>query len=154
MTVDKHAQQPPVARNSADRSRWVRPACVAAGAAAAVLTWTVIRYAAGVHVQTPAPSASADPTNLSPGMVLVVAAVAGAAGWGVVALLERRTRHPRRFWLLTAGLATVISLSGPLSGHGVSGGDRLSLICLHLAVAAVVIPGLAVTTRSQRPWGS
>ncbi|MGH3492974.1 MAG: DUF6069 family protein, partial [Sciscionella sp.] len=47
---------------------------------------------------------------------------------------------PRRTWLVTSLPALVLSLSGPLSGHGVTVADRVALVCMHLAVAAVLIP--------------
>ncbi|MFI6519819.1 DUF6069 family protein [Spirillospora sp. NPDC050679] len=38
-------------------------------------------------------------------------------------------------------------MSGPFTGHGMSTANRLGLVLLHLAVAAVVIPALAATSR-------
>lgn len=49
-------------------------------------------------------------------------------------------------------LLTVVSLWAPLSGHGITATERLALVCMHLAVAAVLIPVFALTIRpSQRP---
>ncbi|MDQ6851282.1 MAG: DUF6069 family protein, partial [Actinomycetota bacterium] len=79
-------------------------------------------------------------------------------GWTVVALLERRARRPRRVWMITGLIVLVLSLSGPLSGHGVTAGERLALICMHLAVAAVLVPvyahNLAAVRRSRPPVAS
>src|SRR5262249_26256318 len=48
--------------------------------------------------------------------------------------------------------ALAVSLPAPLSGHGVTGTDRLALICMHLAAGTVLIPVLALTIRpSRRP---
>jgi len=69
-----------------------------------------------------------------------------------VTLIERVTRRPRRAWITTGLLLTVVSLSAPLSGHGITATERLALVCMHLAVAAVLIPVFALTIRlSQRP---
>jgi hypothetical protein len=58
---------------------------------------------------------------------------------------------PRRFWVMIAPAALVISLAGPLSGHGVSGGNRLALMLMHLTVAAIIIPVLYLTSSSTEP---
>lgn len=130
-------------------ARWLRPAGVAGGALAALLTWSVARFGAGLHLRTPAFSSSTHPATLSAGFVFFVAAIAGVLGWASLALLERRTERPRRYWLFTGGLVTIISLTGPLSGHGVGATDRLSLACMHLAVAAVVLPAFAASTTNR-----
>lgn len=72
-------------------------------------------------------------------------------------LLEAKARRPRRAWLITAPVVLVMSLSAPLSGHGVTSSDRLALICMHLAVGAALIPlyarSLHPTRRSSGPAG-
>ena len=56
---------------------------------------------------------------------------------------------------ITAGLvAMVVSLSAPLTGRGVTVAERLTLVCLHLAVAAVLIPAFTLTIAHQRPTES
>lgn len=90
--------------------------------------------------------------SLTVGFVLVASTVASLAGWGLVTLIERVTRRPRRAWITTGLLLTVVSLSAPLSGHGITATERLALVCMHLAVAAVLIPVFALTIRpGQRP---
>lgn len=89
-------------------------------------------------------------------LAMVAAAVAALAGWGVAELLQRRASRPRLAWTAIASVMLLVSLAAPLSGHGVSGGDRLCLACLHLAVAAVLIPAFAATLepgRRTRPAG-
>ena len=43
-----------------------------------------------------------------------------------------------------------MSLSAPLSGHGVTGTDRFALTCMCLAVGTVLIRVLALTIRPSR----
>jgi hypothetical protein len=43
-----------------------------------------------------------------------------------------------------------VSLSAPLSGHGLTGTGQLALICMHLAVGAVLIPVFALSTPRWR----
>src|SRR5262249_26098586 len=56
----------------------------AAGAVlAAVVVWLLARYGAGMQLRTPGFTATGYPTVLTAGVVVVVAAVASLAGWGV-----------------------------------------------------------------------
>jgi hypothetical protein len=84
------------------------------------------------------------------GFAVAIALVAALAGWGLVEALERRTAHPRPTRLITAPVVLPVSLGGPLSGHGVSAGDRLALVRLRLTVAAVLIPALGRTLATHR----
>jgi NO-binding membrane sensor protein with MHYT domain len=87
---------------------------------------------------------------LTAALVAVASAVGGLAGWGVLAVLERFTTNPRRAWVAVASIALLASLSAPLSGTGVSAGDRIAMIGMHLAVAAVVIPLFYRSSASRR----
>ncbi|WP_373569344.1 DUF6069 family protein [Streptomyces sp. FXY-T5] len=74
--------------------------------------------------------------------VAVVALVASLSGWGLLAALERfGVRRARAIWTGTAGAVLAVSFL-PLLGDGMDGGTRISLALMHLAVAAVLIPGL------------
>jgi hypothetical protein len=129
--------------------RWtagrLRLAGGAAAVAAVLILWSVIRYGTGIRLHAPAFSATQRPMPISAGSALIAAAVAALAGWGLARLLEAKALRPRRAWLVTALIVLAASLSAPLSGHG---GNRLALVCMHLAVGAVLIP---VYARSLRP---
>lgn len=71
----------------------------------------------------------------------------GVAGWGVASRIGRTTRRPRATWVIIATAATGLSLSMPFPGHGVTVTQRVALACMHLAVAAVLIPVFAATSR-------
>ena len=128
----------------------IRMTGAAAAVLAAVVVWLVARYGAGMQLRTPGFTATGYPTVLTVGVVAVVAAVASLAGWGVATLIERVARRPRRAWITAALLVTAVSLSAPLSGHGITAAERLALACMHLAVAAVLVPAFAANLRPIR----
>ncbi|MEU0217235.1 DUF6069 family protein [Streptomyces sp. NPDC006265] len=74
--------------------------------------------------------------------VAVVALVASLSGWGLLSTLERfGARRARAIWTGVAGAVLALSFL-PFLGGGMDGGTRVSLALMHLAVAAVLIPGL------------
>ncbi|MEV4680737.1 DUF6069 family protein [Streptomyces kurssanovii] len=76
--------------------------------------------------------------------VAVVALLASLSGWGLLAVLERfGKRRARAIWTGVAGAVLAASFL-PFFGDGMDGGTRVSLALMHLAVAAVLIPGLVV----------
>jgi hypothetical protein len=85
------------------------------------------------------------------GFVVMASAVASAVAWGAVALISRIARHPRRAWITAGLLAMVVSLSVPLTGNGITATGRSALVCMHLAVAAVLIPAFALAIPRRRP---
>jgi hypothetical protein len=76
--------------------------------------------------------------------VAAVTVLVGLAGWGLLALLERWTAHPRTVWTGVALVALVASTVGPLSA-GITVSTKAALVGMHLAVAGVLIPVLART---------
>lgn len=104
----------------------------------ALIVYALARLAIG-HIYQPA-FGSSQPKSLSAGFVAVVAALAALLGWMTIAVLERVSAHAVTIWTITAPLVLLVSFSMPLSGHGVSGGNRVALMLMHLAVAAIVIP--------------
>ena len=79
--------------------------------------------------------------------VVVAALVGSLAGWGLLGLLRRFTTRARAIWTVTAMVAALVSLAGPLSAIA-SAGTKVSLVAMHLAVATVVIVVLRRTIRS------
>ncbi|SCK42830.1 hypothetical protein B046DRAFT_04185 [Streptomyces sp. LamerLS-316] len=84
----------------------------------------------------------------------LVALLASLAGWGVLAALERfGGRRARAVW--TGAAVVVLALSFvPLTGEGMDGGTRAALALMHLAVAAVLIPGLRTGSAIPAPPAS
>ena len=126
----------------------------AAAVAAAVLVWAIAHFGAGVSLRTPAFSTGHQPSVLTLGFVAAVSGLVSLGAWALIEVIERRFHRPRRVWLATGVVALGISLSAPLSGHGVSTSQRIALVCMHLAVGAVLIlmfaRSAAVVGRSRR----
>jgi hypothetical protein len=104
--------------------------------------------AAAVAIWAVAIAAGADLTvSFGPGQpiqkitvvnVVVAALVGSLAGWGLLALLRRFTAKARAVWTVTAIVAALLSLAGPLSTIA-SAGTKAWLVSMHLAVATVLI---------------
>ncbi|WP_328876027.1 DUF6069 family protein [Streptomyces sp. NBC_00287] len=74
--------------------------------------------------------------------VAVAALLASLSGWALLAALERSgARRARAIWTAAAGTVLAVSFL-PFIGDGMDGSTRLCLALMHLAVAAVLIPGL------------
>jgi putative copper export protein len=81
--------------------------------------------------------------------VVVVASLVALAGWGVVAVLERRTGRPALWWGLVASAALSLSILGPGAAAS-DAGVLLGLVLLHVVTAAVVMGGLSASL-GRRP---
>jgi hypothetical protein len=92
-------------------------------------TQLVIRFGSGA------------PQTIGIDYVLGASVITSLLGWGLLALLERRSARGRTIWTAVAVVALVASLSLPLIA-GVSTSAKVTLIVMHLAVAAILIPGL------------
>jgi len=93
------------------------------------------------------------PQTVAAGQVAGAALVAALLGWLLLTSLERRTPRPRAAWTGAALLVLVISLALPLVA-ATTVSAAVGLIALHLAVGAVVIPGMSHTARPHLPLGS
>ena len=133
-------------------SRKERLLAVAGGVVGALVVWAVAEFVVGLDLRTPAFSSDQQPQELNAALVAVSSLVGGLAAWGVLALLERFRAHAHRAWLVVAPIALLVSLSAPLSGTGISGSERIALVAMHLAVAAVVIPALYRSSASRQDW--
>ena len=121
-----------------------RALTVLVAALAALTTWFVVMEVAGVDLVVRAGGAVDRITALP---VVLASTAAALAGWGVLAVLERVTRHPARTWAAGAGLLTLVSLQPVLAPSDTAADARAGLAALHLVVAAVVVVGLL---RSRR----
>jgi len=113
---------------------------VGAAVAAALLVWLVAEVLVGTDLQ--GPGSGGEPMDVTAVHVLATSLLAGLAGWGALALLERLTSRGRLVWTVLASAVAVLSLLGPLGGSGVSSASRAWLVVLHVVVAAIIIPGL------------
>jgi hypothetical protein len=116
---------------------------------ATVVLWLLAEVVLGTDLRAPAMDGAGDNQDVNVGAVIISALVASVVGWGVLALLERFTRRGWLVWTVLATVVAVISLGGPFSGSGVSTGNRLWLAAMHVAVAAILIPGLLLGARRR-----
>lgn len=123
------------------RTAGPRLAAVLAATAAAVAVWAVAHVLLDVDLTT-----QSGEVGLAD--VAVATPVIGLIAWGVLAVLERGSAHPRRAWTITACAVFLLSLAGPLGGEGTSA--KVVLLCLHLMVALVIVPGYAYTAQRER----
>jgi Family of unknown function (DUF6069) len=129
--------------------RRARALVVIAAVLAALAVWLVTDPLLGVALVAPTRLGSQELLSITPGLVAATSLAAALAGWGLLALLERFTARPRTSWTAIAVLVGLLSLAGPLSTIApTTVANGLSLALMHLAVAAVLIPGLAATAPS------
>jgi len=121
-------------------------AAVLGATAAAVAIWALATAAGAALTVSFGPG---QPIQKVTVVNVVVAALVGSlAGWGLLGLLRRFTAKARAVWTVTAIVAALLSLGGPLSATA-SAGTKVSLVAMHLAVATVVIVVLRRTTTSS-----
>ena len=130
----------PAVRKAQRRRR--RLAVVGATVLAALLTWAVLDLLLGVDL-----SARTGPTVrvVGPATIVPAALLVAAAGWALLALLEKVTAHARRVWTVIAGIVLGLSLVGTLGGT--HPGAIAGLMALHLVAGLTIIVGL----RGRRP---
>jgi hypothetical protein len=127
-----------------------RALAVIAAVLAALAAWLVTDPLLGVDVAAPTRPGSEELQAVTPALVAGTSLIIALAAWGLLALLERFTARPRPIWTAIAVLVGLVSLTGPVSTIASSTvANGLSLALMHLAVAAVLIPGLAATAPSR-----
>jgi hypothetical protein len=121
-----------------------RLAVVGVTVVAALALWALLAPLADVELEA---LQGTRRIHVGAGSVLFASAAMAFAGWGVLAILERRTLNARKVWTVLAVSACILSLGSPLVG-GVGVGAKLGLASLHLIVGATVIFGLRRTALS------
>lgn len=104
---------------------------VLAATIAALLLWAIVVPLAGVKL-------TVDSGEVTPGSVIAAALVAGLAGWGLLAVLERVTARPVILWTWIAGVFLLLSLVGPLT-LATTGTSTAVLASMHVTTGAVLI---------------
>ncbi len=125
------------------RSR-ARALCAAGGAAAAAIAWSIEVPLLGIRLSVR--FGGMHPQTVAAGQVIGAALVAGLLGWLLLAGLDRLTPRSRALWTGAALLVLAVSLTLPLTAATTTSA-AIGLVILHLAVGAVVIPGMASTAR-------
>jgi hypothetical protein len=118
------------------RGRLLRLAGVGATVVVTLAVWAVGRLAGADYVlRDPSGSVTIDAVATA-----VVTLVVAALGWGVLALLERLTRHAVRIWVGMAATVIIASMV-PIFLVDATPGTQVALYFVHLAVA-VLVPAL------------
>ena len=87
--------------------------------------------------------------TVTPALIAVVVTVSGLVAWGLLSMLNRLAKGGQTVWRIVAAVVLAFSLSGPVFG-GTTPATKVTLILMHLIVAAVLVAGLpaAGTTRA------
>jgi hypothetical protein len=113
-------------------------AAVVAGALGGTVVWAILDRA--MDGLTQPGFGSHGPERLGIVVVVVASLVGGVLAWTALVVVERVLQRGRRTWFAIVSVALVLSLGGPLSGTGVTTGDRMALVLLHATVAAIILP--------------
>ncbi|MGW6281549.1 DUF6069 family protein [Kribbella sp. NPDC055071] len=120
-----------------------RLAVVGITVVAALAWWAILAHVAGITLDARQGSLM----HIGAGQVVFASAALAFLGWGLLAILERRTPNARTAWTVVATIVCLTSLGSPLSG-GIGIGAKLGLASLHLVVGAIVVLGLRRTALS------
>lgn len=143
---------PTQARRTARFGRVGKRALVIAGAVlVTVLVWVIGEPLLGHDLVVVSPGRPAMDLGLAE--IAFVALGSSLLGWAALAVLERFTRHAALIWTVAALLVLAVSFL-PLTGVETSAGSKTVLALTHVAVAAVLIPGLRQTSTRRTPGRS
>jgi predicted permease len=133
-TTIREYTTPAHARLSRTRALGVAGAVIAAAA-----VWAVAVPLLGIHLMIRFGNAAAESVGID--FVVGASLIGSLLGWGLLAILERRTSRARTIWTVVAMTVVLVSLSLPLTA-GTTASTKVVLATMHLAVAAVLIPAL------------
>jgi len=125
--------------SAAGRLGRTRALSVGGAVIAAVAVWAVAVPLLGLHLTVRFGSGSPQTVGLD--LVVGASFIASLVGWGLLAMLERRTSRARTIWTVSAIAVLLVSLSLPLSA-GTTTSTKAVLTVMHVAAAAVLIPAL------------
>ena len=121
---------------AADRQRRTRALGVGGAVIAAVAVWLVAVPLLGLHLLVRFGGAA--PQSVGVGLVVGASLIGSLLGWGLLAMLERRTVRARTIWSVVAIAVLFVSLSLPLTA-GTTASTKVVLAIMHVAVAAVLL---------------
>jgi hypothetical protein len=122
---------------------WLPGVALSAGGAVAATLVAAVARAAGVSLEI------AGDAIAVPGFA-VLAFVFSLLGVLLAAACRRWSRQPARVFVWTTLALLVLSFIPDLATAHIDAVSRVVLICSHVAVAAVVIPGLSARLRHAR----
>jgi hypothetical protein len=115
-----------------------RVAAVVRAVAATLGIWAISTFIGRVDL-------SVDGRAVGPISIVVATLLAGLAGWGLLALVERRTARAWPIWRAIAIVVLVLSMLGPLGAD--TGAGKTTLSVMHAFAGAILITGFAPRTR-------
>src|SRR6266496_6799805 len=153
-TVQREAPVPrstSTAPVEAGRRRLFRLLAVAGAVMAALGLWAIVELGFGFDVRSPGEAfgGASGTSDVGPLQVIIASGIGSLMGWALLALLERLSSRAREVWLGIALLALLASLGAPLSGTGIAAASRAVLVCMHLLVAAIVIPSFYLSSSAH-----
>lgn len=119
---------------------------VMAATAAAVMVWLVAKPLLSIDLLVRPEGGAAQ--QVGAGAVIAVSLAVSLLGWGLMALLERRTPRVRTIWTGIAVAVLLVSLAGPLASTSAAS-TKTVLVLMHITVAAVLIPAMRHTLPPQ-----
>lgn len=125
-----------------------RRALTVGGATLAATAPWLLAQAIGTDLQVT--MAAQPPMVVGLPFVVGTALTASLAGWGALAVLQRVTSRARMWWTALAVTALLVSFL-PVVSAQTSAAVRVLLALTHIAVAAVLIPGLRSTVPARTP---
>lgn len=118
-----------------------RALAVVAAVVADVLIWLIAHSVLDIDLRIPDGPGATTTSELYLPAVLIGSAVIALLGWGLLALLERvASGRARALWTGIASAVLVLSLFAPVFGAGLTAGNKITLVLLHLTVGAILIP--------------
>ncbi|MFC9427882.1 DUF6069 family protein [Streptomyces sp. NPDC056987] len=124
----------------------VRALAVVGAVLADALIWLVAHGLFDLDLRIPDGPGSTSTSELPLPAVIVAVPVVSLLGWGLLALLERfAPGRARTTWTVLAAAVVLLSLFAPLFAEGLSAGNRVTLVLLHLTVGAFLIPAFRRT---------
>jgi hypothetical protein len=144
MTEPSRVQLPPPGSRQGDRVVAVLVTVIAT-----VLVFLIATLGFGQQLYQPGFGGSTS-QELSLWLVAATAGIAGLAGAGVLALIERINRRPAQVWLVVSTAVLTLSLGAPLSGEGIGTANKLALVSMHLTAGVVLIPLLYRSARLRQ----
>jgi len=122
----------------------VRALGVIGAALGAAAVWAIAVPGLGLHLAVKFGTGPSQAVGID--LVLISAVGGSLAGWTVLALLEWRTRRGLTIWTVLAVAGVILSLSAPLI-TGANLPTKITLPLMHLAVGAVLIPFMRISSR-------
>src|SRR5258707_6113024 len=119
---------------------------VAGATLAAAAVWVIEVPVLGIRLQTQFGNTA--PQSVGIDLVVLSAFAGSLAGWGLLAVLERRFTRARNIWAGIAIAVLLVSFSAPISA-GTTTTTKFALAMMHVAVAAGSLP--TPTTPADTP---